>query len=310
MGFPKLSMKEFPNIYSRIQKILNHNGVELHLLREDELHSTISGNKFRKLKYNIQAFKDGNFKALLTFGGAYSNHIVATAAAGKEFGFQTIGVIRGEELVDKINENPSLSFAKSCGMKFKFIDRTTYRNKNDKDFIRELKNEFGDVYIIPEGGSNKLAVKGCEEILYESTDAFDFICTSVGTAGTMSGIVRSSKDHQKILGFPALKNANFLNDEIKKFTDKQNFQLIQDYHFGGYAKFSDELIEFINNFKRQYNVTLDPIYTGKMIFGLFQMIESNQFENGQKILAVHTGGLQGIHGFNQLLKKKNKSTIE
>src|SRR5690625_5680104 len=116
-------MKEFPNIHSRIQKILNHNGVELHLLREDELHSTISGNKFRKLKYNIQAFKDGNFKALLTFGGAYSNHIVATAAAGKEFGFQTIGVIGGDDLVDKINENTSLSFVKGIGMKFKFIDR-------------------------------------------------------------------------------------------------------------------------------------------------------------------------------------------
>src|SRR5690606_2585407 len=196
-------MKELPNIYSRTQKILNHNGVELHLLREDELHPTISGNKFRKLKYNIQTFKEGKFQALLTFGGAYSNHIVATAAAGKEFGFQTIGIIRGEELVDKVDGNPSLAFAKSCGMKFKFIDRKTYRNKNDKDFIRDLKSEFGDVFIIPEGGSNELAVKGCEEILYESTDAFDFVCTSVGTAGTISGIVRSSKEHQRILGFPA-----------------------------------------------------------------------------------------------------------
>src|SRR5690625_2400354 len=230
-------MKEFPNKHSRIQKILNHNGVELHLLREDELHSTISGNKLQKLKYTIQTLKDGNYKTILTFGGAYSNHIVATAAAGKEFGFQTIGVIRGEELVDKINENPSLSFAKSCGMKFKFIDRTTYRNKNDKDFIRDLKSEFGDVYIIPEGGSNELAVKGCEEILYESTDAFDFICTSVGTAGTMSGIVRSSKDHQKILGFPALKNANFLHDEITKLTYKQHYQLLQHNHFTSYAIF-------------------------------------------------------------------------
>lgn len=303
-------MIQFNNIHSRVQKILTHNGVELYLLREDEIHPTISGNKFRKLKYNLKAFQKEDYRAILTFGGAYSNHITATAAAGKEFNFQTIGIIRGEELVDKVDENPSLSFAKSCGMKFKFIDREAYRNKNHPHFIEELKNEFGNIYTLPEGGSNELAVKGCEEILNEQTFGFDFICSAVGTAGTISGIIRSTQSHQKVLGFPALKNAGFLYDEIKVYTQKQNFELMQNYHFGGYAKVSDELIDFINNFKRQYNVTLDPIYTGKMIFGLLEMIHSNRFESGQKILAVHTGGLQGINGINQLRKKKNKSILE
>lgn len=300
----------FPDKQSRIQKVINSNGIELSILREDELHPTISGNKFRKIKYNLEAFSKGNYKALLTFGGAYSNHITATAAAGKEFGIKTIGIIRGEELVDKIDSNPSLTFARDCGMEFKFITREQYREKSNSDFIEDLKKEFGEVYILPEGGTNELAVKGCEEILYDKTKEFDYICSAIGTGGTISGLINSAEKHQTILGFPALKDSDFLKDEIKKWTHNSNFNLIQDYHFGGYAKVSDELIEFINNFKQQYNVTLDPIYTGKMLFGIIKMIESGYFEENTKILAIHTGGLQGIEGMNQILKKKNKNILK
>lgn len=303
-------MIKYSPIKSRIQKILTHNEVDLYLLREDEIHPNISGNKFRKLKYNLEVFQKENHKTLLTFGGAYSNHITAVAAAGKEFNFHTIGIIRGEEISEKVDKNPSLSFAKKCGMRLKFISREAYREKNHPNFIENLKKEFGEIYILPEGGNNELAVKGCEEILNKQTIKFDYISVSVGTAATISGIIRSSGKNQKILGFPALKNADFLNQEINRFTKKQNFELINNFHFGGYAKVTDELIEFINIFKQQYNVTLDPIYTGKMIFGLLQMIYSKQFEGGQKILAVHTGGLQGIYGINQSRKKKNKSVIE
>src|SRR5690554_755389 len=153
-------MINFPEIKSEIQFIQKSNEVELFLLREDLIHPEISGNKFRKLKYNLEAFFRGNHDSILTFGGAYSNHISATAAAGKMFKIPTIGIIRGEELMDKINENPTLSFAKSCGMKFKFITRSAYRNKSNPAFWEELKSEFGEVYLLPEGGTNALAIKG------------------------------------------------------------------------------------------------------------------------------------------------------
>lgn len=303
-------MISFPDIQSEILFLFELNEIKVSVLREDLIHPLISGNKFRKLKYNLKAFEEGNYDALLTFGGAYSNHIFATAAAGKEFGFKTIGVVRGEEIQSKIDKNPTLKFAKECGMAFKFVSRENYRQKTNPKFLEELKNEFGHIYILPEGGTNQLAVRGCEEVLGNHTKEFDFICCAIGTGGTISGIINSSEDHQKVLGFPALKDSEFLKDEIKKYSRRSNFELIDEFHFGGFAKTNDELIDFINSFKRNFGLTLDPIYTAKMMYGITELIKRENFEKGNSILAIHTGGLQGIDAMNQRLKRKNKTEIE
>lgn len=277
-------------------------GVELFLKREDQIHPFISGNKYRKLKYNIEEAKKGGFKKLLTFGGAYSNHIAAVAYAGHTFGFEALGIIRGDELKDKIEHNATLSFAKKHGMKFNFVTREAYRT--DK-----LINDYRDYYIIPEGGTNALAIQGCEEILTQSDTEFHYICTSVGTGGTMSGLINCSQPSQQVLGFPALKGS-FLQEDISKFVSKLNWKLITDYHFGGYAKINVALIRFINEFKEKQHISLDPVYTGKMMFGIFDLIQKGYFPKGSKILAIHTGGLQGIEGMNKVLKQKNLPLIE
>ncbi|WP_111309032.1 1-aminocyclopropane-1-carboxylate deaminase/D-cysteine desulfhydrase [Confluentibacter sediminis] len=277
-------------------------GVELFIKREDQIHPFISGNKYRKLKYNIAEAKHLGFTKLLTFGGAYSNHIAAVAFAGKQFGFETLGIIRGNELEGKINDNPTLTFSRDCGMQFKFVTREAYRN--DK-----LIDKFQDFYIIPEGGTNDLAIKGCEEILKESDMEFNYICTPVGTGGTISGLINCSQPSQQILGFPALKGA-FLQEDISKFVSKNTWKLVSDYHFGGYAKINLELIRFINEFKEKHDIPLDPVYTGKMMFGIFDLIQKGYFPKGSKILAIHTGGLQGIEGMNSKLKQKKLPLIE
>ncbi|GIQ57749.1 1-aminocyclopropane-1-carboxylate deaminase [Flavobacterium collinsii] len=279
------------------------NAISLTIKREDLIHPFVSGNKFRKLKYNLLQAKSENKNTLLTFGGAFSNHIAAVAYAGKEQGFRTIGIIRGDELFDKIEENPTLKFAQENGMQFEFVTREEYRHKNESAFIEKLKGKFGDFYLVPEGGTNELAVKGCEEILTKEDARFDFVCCAVGTGGTISGLINGSLQHQKILGFPALKG-DFLTDEIRIFAKKDNWDLISDYHFGGYGKVNLELIEFINAFFEENKVPLDPIYTGKMVFGVIDLIHKNYFPAHSKILLVHTGGLQGIKGMNIKLKQK------
>lgn len=283
--------------------------IKMSILREDLNHPEISGNKFRKLKYNLIEAKNLGFKKIITFGGAYSNHIAATAAAGKLHNFETIGIIRGEELETKINDNATLRFAKKCGMQFHFISREEYRYKDEIDFLEKLKNQFPNTYIIPEGGTNDLAIKGCSEILHEDCLNFDYVATAIGTGGTIAGLIESSKIHQQILGFPSLKGDFIIND-IKNLTKKENYTIFNEFHFGGYGKVNEELITFVNDFKRINQIQLDPIYTGKMVFGLIELIKTNYFKNNSSILAVHTGGLQGIEGMNSLLKKKNKILIE
>jgi len=290
-------------------KIENSKNIRLFIKREDTIHPFISGNKYRKLKYNLIEAKRLNKNTLLTFGGAFSNHIAATAYAGKINSLKTIGVIRGEELRNKVDANPTLKFAKANGMTFHFVSRSAYREKSDKDFMKNLKTLFGDFYVIPEGGTNVLAVKGCEEILNAKDDTYDYICNCVGTGGTLSGIINASWEHQTVLGFPVLKG-DFITTEILKFVDNKNWRLVTDYHFGGYAKLNQELIGFINDFKRQFGILLDPIYTGKMLFGIIDMIKTNQFLEGSKILAIHSGGLQGIEGMNLKLKSKHWPLID
>jgi 1-aminocyclopropane-1-carboxylate deaminase len=283
--------------------------IELWIKREDLIHPFVSGNKFRKLKYNLLQAKTENKTTILTFGGAFSNHIAAVAFAGQENDFKTIGVIRGNELALKTEKNPTLKFAEEHGMKLEFIPREAYRNKNETDFLNVLKDKHGDFYLIPEGGTNDLAIKGCEEILNVKDEKFDFICTCVGTGGTISGLINSILPHQKVLGFPALKG-DFLQNEIRKFAKNNNWELILDYHFGGYAKVDEDLIAFINSFYQKYKIPLDPIYTSKMVFGVTDLINKNYFPENSKILMVHTGGLQAIEGMNLKLKKKNLKTIE
>lgn len=276
--------------------------------REDLIHPYVSGNKFRKLKYNLAQAKKQNSATLLTFGGAFSNHILAVAAAGKEYDFKTIGIIRGEELLSKIEDNPTLKKAQDFGMIFEFVTRELYREKSSLAFIQQVKDKFGDFYLIPEGGTNDLAVKGCEEILTDEDNGFDYICCAIGTGGTISGIINCSKNSQQVLGFPSLKG-EFLKEDIRKFVTNSNWDLITDYHFGGYAKVSEELVLFINKFYHEHEIALDPIYTGKMMYGVLDLIDKNYFPINSKILVIHTGGLQGIAGMNSVLKQKKQQQI-
>ena len=285
------------------------NGIELYIKREDKLHPIISGNKFRKLKYNIQEAKRLGHTTLLTFGGAFSNHILAVAGAGAEFGFKTIGIIRGEELESKINENPTLAKTQELGMQFHFVSRTAYRDKESSSFISFLCEKFGNFYLVPEGGTNDLAIKGCEEILTsEDKSYFTHIACAVGTGGTISGLINSSTEKQQLIGFSSLKGA-FLSEVIRNFVVKSNWSISDAYHFGGYGKVNDELIQFLNSFYSQTNIPLDPVYTGKMVFGVLDLIAKAYFPSNSKILMIHTGGLQGIKGMNFALKNKNKETI-
>lgn len=306
-------MENLFNKKSKNQFLYKKLGVSVYIKREDLLHQYISGNKFRKLKYNLLQAKKNGFESLLTFGGAYSNHITATAYAGKLFKFKTIGIIRGEELGNDLqktlNQNSSLKFAYDCGMEFEFISREQYKNKTDLLFLEELKKTYNSFYLIPEGGTNELAIKGCEEILTKEDQNFDYICSAIGTGGTISGLINSKKTTQKILGFPALKG-DFLEVIIENLVEnKKNWELINDYHFGGFAKINEELVCFMNDFKNEFNISLDPIYTSKLMFGINNLIEKEYFSKGTHILAIHSGGLQGIEPMNNRLLKKGMPII-
>lgn len=287
---------------------LQSTSITLYIKREDIIHPVISGNKFRKLKYNLLKAKSEAQSCVLTFGGAFSNHIAAVAAAAKENGMQSIGIIRGEELQYKIFENPTLQFAADCGMHLEFVNRQEYRKKDSLEFVTALQERFGRFYMLPEGGTNDFAIVGCGEILAAEDSLFDYICCAVGTGGTVSGIINSSSKHQQILAFPALKG-EFIESDIHKFATKDNWQVISGYEFGGYGKINTELIDFINEFYKNYAIPLDPIYTGKMLFGVMDLIAKGFFPAGSKILVIHTGGLQGIKGMNIKLKNKNLPLI-
>ncbi len=295
--------------YFDITHIFKSDIAVLMVKREHSIHTEVSGNKFRKLKYNLLKAQKLGHSILLTFGGAYSNHIAAVAAAGKLFGINTIGIIRGEELSENIYENPTLLYAQECGMKLHFVSREEYATKKDSAFLERLEKSFGTFYLLPEGGTNALAVKGCEEILNENDSVYDYICVPVGTGGTISGIIKSSHPHQRVLGFSALKGT-FQTEEILKYTKKTNFEITDSYCFGGYAKIDSQLVRFINDFKAKTGIPLDPVYNGKMLFGILDLIKNGYFKENSRILAVHTGGLQGIAGMNKLLLKKNLPTID
>ena len=265
--------------------------ITLYLKRDDLIHPYVSGNKWRKLKYNLFEAEKQGFTTLLTFGGAYSNHIAAVAVAGRATGFDTIGIIRGEEL--RADANPTLRFASQCGMKLLFVSREAYRNKE------ELAQKHGvGYYIIPEGGSNILAVKGVAEVVSEIQSQLhtpvDYLCTALGTGGTAAGLLSASK--VKVLVFPSLKiKADEATQMILQHlsVSEVKAEIMTDYHFGGYGKVTKELWQFIKTFENQTHIPLEQVYTGKMMFGIYDLVKKGFFKRGQVIVALHTGGLQG-----------------
>lgn len=295
---------------SRIQSIQVKSGEIVHVLREDELHPVISGNKWRKLKYNVIKAREEGYNRLLTFGGAFSNHIAATAAAGREFGFQTTGVIRGEY----DSRNPTLKFAQSCGMELDFVSRTDYRERGSKAFTAELRKKHGSFFEIPEGGANFYGIAGCMEIPSTLENDYDYVVLACGTGSTLAGIVAGNRNSikEKVVGIPVLKTKDALQGDIAKqlwkvFLDddliaeyNNRYTTVNDFHFGGYAKFNEELVEFIGDCKRDYDLPLDLVYTGKAFYALTKLLKTGYFKSDARILFVHTGGLQGNEGMKYL----------
>lgn len=287
-----------------IHKNFKKAGVRLLIKRDDLLHPKVSGNKWRKLKYNLIKAIQENKQHLVTFGGAYSNHIHATAAAAQLAGLTSSAFIRGER---PLKLNPTLVDVQQMGMKLHFVSRTQYR---DKPGLLKLfaKHSQSDHYVLPEGGTNQLAMKGSREIVTETIAQLSITpthwCVACGTGGTIGGIIEAANSASQVIGFAALKG-NFLEDEVNQLyinRNKQptcNWSINNDYHFGGYTKFNERLIQFINNWKKEFSIPLDPIYTGKLFFGINDMILKGKFPKDSVIVAIHTGGLQGIRGFNQ-----------
>ncbi|MBN7809547.1 pyridoxal-phosphate dependent enzyme [Algoriphagus sp. H41] len=279
--------------------LLAEKGVKLAVMRLDQIHAAVSGNKFFKLKYNLEAAKESGKSTVLTFGGAFSNHIYATASAARSEGLQSIGVIRGKD-VDL--ENPTLRHAQKMGMKLHLVDRDSYRKKDSPEFLDLLKKEFGDFYLVPEGGTNALAIRGTSEILGKEHSEFSHVCVSIGTGGTFAGLASAMENHQTLLGFSSLKG-DFIHGEINALLEKHEIKprgelaIRSDYHFGGYAKTKPELIAFMTWFYAEFGVPLDPIYTGKLAFGLWDLVGKGHFPKNSHILMIHTGGLQGNAGF-------------
>jgi 1-aminocyclopropane-1-carboxylate deaminase/D-cysteine desulfhydrase-like pyridoxal-dependent ACC family enzyme len=279
-------------------------GVELFVLRIDLNHPFVSGNKRFKLKYNLENARNQDKKTILTFGGAFSNHIAATAAACNEQGFMSIGIIRGDQSEDL---NPTLKFAKEQGMELYFVSREIYRLKNEVDFFMKssfshsLIDKFTNSFFIPEGGANDLGVEGCKEIRDHIDIPFDTICCPCGTGTTIAGIILSLKGEEKALGFQVLKGENYIRNEVKRLLDRfrydnDSWSINEDFHFGGYAKYDNELLDFMKKFKLGHNIELDFVYTGKMMFGIYNLMKKGYFPGGERVIVVHTGGLQGNPG--------------
>ncbi len=286
---------------------LEGSGVRIFMKRDDLIHPIISGNKWRKLRYNLSEAVMQDHHTVLTFGGAFSNHIAATAYACHSAGLDSIGIIRGDELKDD-ELNVTLRQAKQSGMELHFVSREEYRRKSEPDYLEELKAQYGRFYAIPEGGANRHGVKGCAEILPEVDEHYDVVCCAAGTGATLAGLRISLPEGKRLLGFPALKGGDFLMDDVASLVAESrlrvtspsaSLELINDYHLGGYAKMTAELLAFIEGFQQRTGIPLDPIYTGKMMFGIYDMLHKSQFSAGTTLLVIHTGGLQGWDGMRE-----------
>ncbi|HAD98077.1 MAG TPA: 1-aminocyclopropane-1-carboxylate deaminase [Cryomorphaceae bacterium] len=311
-------MKEFDALNSPLQHIDTIHNVELWMKRDDRIHPEVSGNKWRKLKYYLEDFRRSDKEVILTFGGAFSNHLAATAALGKMAGIPTKALVRGEE----VQSNPTLDFCRACGMEIEAISRKRYDTKDDPEFVAMMAEALPEVYMIPEGGKGVLGMQGCAEVVNELPEGFDVICVAGGTGTTMAGMLTADYPAQYVL-YPALKGGVFLKRAIdgyltdfqRAFSTKghgkkmgmERLLVEEDYHFGGYGKTRPELIHFMNGFYDRYCIPLDPVYTGKMLFGIMEGLEKKKWEAGTKIVAIHTGGLQGIKGMNQRLQKSGNT---
>lgn len=299
---------------------MEKNGVSISLKRDDLIHPQISGNKWRKLKYHLEEFYKGSYSEILTFGGAFSNHLAATAALGNLAKIPTSALVRGEEAGD----SPSLKFCSEQGMQWQGISRKDYSLKEEAGFMDSLRLLKSGLYIIPEGGKGAPALKGCAEIVDELKGNYDYLALSAGTATTAAGVLANPKA-PKILVYPALKGGTFLRRAMATYLDEyrsfyalkpfspallaEKLELREDYHFGGYAKINDSLVQFMNRIYAQHQLKLDPVYTSKLLFGLLKDIEGGRFKAGTRILVLHSGGLQGIAGMNRRLARKSQQLI-
>lgn len=269
-------------------------GVRLYVKRDDLIHSEISGNKWRKLKYNILEAQKRKSKVLLTFGGAYSNHLYAVASAGNSSGIATVGIVRGEEL--NTGSSPTLQFCHQKGMQLHFVSRQEYREKENGTTAVSIINS--SCYVVPEGGSNSFALPGVGDMVREVEAQLgklpDHFAVAGGTGGTTAGILSAGG---KVLCFPALKGGAFLEKDIALLSlgsvKMAGLKILSNYHFGGYGKYTNELIDFIRQFEKTNHIRLEQVYTGKLFFGLYDLIKKGYFERNTIIVAVHTGGLQG-----------------
>ncbi|TND08012.1 MAG: 1-aminocyclopropane-1-carboxylate deaminase [Bacteroidetes bacterium] len=295
---------------------LTGKGISAGILRTDLLHEHYGGNKWYKLRYNLQAAKEAGAKTILTFGGAFSNHIAATAAAAKEHHFSSIGIIRGEATEPL---NTTLSFAAGCGMRLHHVSREKYGKKNTPEFLNELRAVFGDFYPIPEGGSNTEGVRGCTEIIGPAQDDFDTVMLACGTGATLAGVALSLQKTKRVIGVPVFRNGAFLqldvDEHIRGFLrhypahvfEKPEILLQCDYHFGGYARQTGTLFGFVKQFEEKSAIPLDYVYTSKLLFAFYDLAQKNFFRKGERILLVHSGGLQGNTGILRKYFGKNES---
>lgn len=278
--------------------LLTKHRLIVHIKRDDLIHPQISGNKWRKLKYNLEFAKLRGYQEILSFGGAYSNHIHALAYAGQHYGLKTIGIIRGEYDVN----NPTIEQVKAAGMKVKFISRKDYKQRFDDNFLAHLKQIHPKALIIPEGGSNEFALKGLGEMVKEipPRDA-DYIVCPCGSGGTSAGILKALSPDQRLLSIAVLKNADYLKEEIFQLAgnNSQQLEFKTEFHQGGYGKVTSELINFIDHFYENHNIQLEPIYSGKMMMGFYELVKQGFFQPNTRITLIHTGGLQGLNGMIQ-----------
>ncbi len=278
------------------ERYLN-NEIEVFIKRLDLIDPFISGNKLFKLKHNVDRALLEKKNMLITFGGAFSNHILATAAYAKKKNIDCLAIVRGEEYSEL---NPLLTLAKVYGMKFCFVSRKEYAKRNDNNYVSELIRKYKKAFIVPEGGNNKLGVLGAEEILEKQDKSFDYIICPIGTGATLSGIVNSSKKTQKVIGINCVCDTIYINKNISQKTNKKNWEIINEFNFGGFAKFDNLLTKYLKKFKLNYKITLDLNYTTKMFFGFEKLIERRYFQRKSKVLLIHTGGIYGNLGFNYL----------
>ena len=283
----------FSPIHQIHHQLFDEQGLKVFIKRDDMIHPVISGNKWRKLKYLLKQAQAENKTHLVTFGGAYSNHVLATAAAAAKFGFKSTGFVRGEEV-----NNDTLFLCRLHGMNLIFTDRDSYR---DKPALFKL--HFADdnnAFFIDEGGASALATKGCSELVDELSETYDHIFCACGTGTTAAGIINGLSERKlstQFHGIPVLKNGEFLRAEIDNFLERPSeYHLHTDYHFGGYGKVNDELIKFVKQFVAETGILIEPIYTGKMLYALYDLAAKNYFKPGSRILAIHTGGIWGLLG--------------